>query len=112
MDESEHGELMAFFPPEKLRPQQIEIDESTESCDSPEIRRRLDRIEKNYQQLNEVLIDIESKLSTDERLVALDNDDVDFESEFGIRPKRKWRSAKTKPKKSQKSTSSHPRKPR
>jgi hypothetical protein len=103
---------MAFFSPEKLRPRPIEIDESTAGCDSPDIQRRLDRIEQNYRQLDAVLGDIEDKLSKDDRLTALDNDQIDFESEFGIKPKRKWRPAKTKPKRRRKSTSAHPRKPR
>lgn len=103
---------MAFFSPEKLQPRQIEIDESTADCDSPDIQRRLDRIEQNYRRLDAVLIDIEDKLSKDDRLAALDNDQIDFESEFGIKPKRKWRPAKTKRNRRQKSASGHPRKPR
>ncbi len=106
------GKNMAFFSPEKLRPRPIEIDESTAGCDSPDIQRRLDRIEQNYRQLDAVLGDIEDKLSKDDRLTALDNDQIDFESEFGIKPKRKWRPAKTKPKRRRKSASAHPRKPR
>ena len=102
---------MAFFSPEKLQRRRIEIDQSTATSDSPEIKRRLNRIEQNYQQLDEVLVDIENKLAQDERLAALDNQDVDFESEFGVKPKRKWRSAKKRNKR-QKTSSGRPRKPR
>jgi nitrate/nitrite-specific signal transduction histidine kinase len=102
---------MAFFSPEKLQRRRIEIDQSTATSDSPEIKRRLNRIEQNYQQLDEVLVDIENKLAQDERLAALDNQDVDFESEFGVKPKRKWRSAEKRNKR-QKTSSGRPRKPR
>ena len=74
----------------------IEIDHSSPSSDSPEIRKRLDRIEQNYLQLEEILSKLESKIASDERLVAMDNDEIDFESEFGIKRKRKWRPAKSK----------------
>jgi hypothetical protein len=111
---------MTLFSSEKLRPRQIEIDDSTANCDSPEMRKRLDRIARNYNQLDQVLVDLESKLDTDERLAALDDKAFDFESEFGVKPKRKWRKskprAKTKKTSSQaragKSKSGNPKKPR
>ena len=107
---------MTLFSSEKLRPRQIEIDDSTANCDSPEMRKRLDRIERNYSQLDQVLVDLESKLDADERLTALDDKDFDFESEFGVKPKRKWR-PRPKPKTSSraragKSKSGNPKKPR
>ena len=80
---------MAFHPAEKLRSRTIEIDLTTSTCDSPEMQQRLDRIEANYDELDSVLVDIESKLALDERLVALEDGDIDFEAEFGIKPKRK-----------------------
>ncbi len=104
---------MAFHPAEKLRPRKIEIDLSSSTCDSLEIQQRLDRIEANYDQLDTVLGDIETKIAQDERLSALDNGDVDFEAEFGIKPKRKWRSSKPKSKQKRcKAKSADPRKPR
>jgi len=102
---------MAFHPAEKLRPRRIEIDLSLSTCDSPEIQQRLNRIEANYDQLDTVLVDIENKLALDERLAALEDGDIDFEAEFGIKPKRKWRSPKAK-KKSRSRKSANPRKPR
>lgn len=104
---------MAFHSAEKLRPRKIEIDLSSSTCDSPDIQQRLDRIEANYDQLDTVLVDIETKIALDERLAALDDGDVDFEAEFGIKPKRKWRSPKPKSKKKRRSAeSADPRKPR
>ena len=104
---------MAFHPAEKLRPRKIKIDLSSSTCDSPEIQQRLDRIEANYDQLDTVLIDIENKIALDERLSALDDGTVDFEAEFGIKPKRKWRPAKPKAKRKRRSPkSANPRKPR
>ena len=104
---------MAFHSAEKLRPRKIEIDLSSSTCDSPEIQQRLDRIEANYDQLDTVLVDIENKIALDERLSALDDGNVDFEAEFGIKPKRKWRPAKPKAKRKRRSAkSANPRKPR
>ena len=102
---------MAFHSAEKLRSRKIEIDVSSSTCDSPEMQQRLDRIEANYDQLDSVLVDIEGKLALDERLVALESGDVDFEAEFGIKPKRKWRAPKAKQKK-RSTKSANPRKPR
>ena len=102
---------MAFHPAEKLRSRRIKIDLSSSTCDSPDIQQRLDRIEANYDQLDIVLVDIENKIALDERLSALDDDNVDFEAEFGIKPKRKWRPAKTK-RKRRSAKSANPRKPR
>ena len=102
---------MAFHSAEKLRPRLIEIDLSSSTCASPEIQQRLDRIQANYNQLDTALVDIESKLALDERLAALDDDNIDFESEFGVKPKRKWRSAKVK-RKVRSTKSANPRKPR
>jgi len=107
---------MTLFSSEKLRPRQIEIDDSAVNCDSPEMQKRLDRIARNYNQLDQVLVDLEAKLNTDERLAALDDKDFDFESEFGIKPKRKWRSrpkSKTSSRsRASKSKSGNPKKPR
>ena len=108
---------MAFFSPEKLQPRTIEVDNSTPTCNSPEMQKRLERIEQNYAELNLVLEQLEGKLETDERLVAIDQGDVDFEAEFGVKPKRKWRPAKAKPKsksrrRTTKAKSADPKKPR
>lgn len=108
---------MAFFRPERLRRKTIEVDESTPNCNSPEMQKRIDRIEQNYAELDIVLGQLESKLEADERLVAIDDRDFDFEAEFGIKPKRKWRPAKPKKKSKKravrsKAKSVDPKKPR
>lgn len=114
---------MAFFSPKKLERRMIEVDASTSTSESPEMQKRLARIEQNYDRLNDVLTDLESKISADERLQAMDDTNVDFEAEFGIKPKRKWRSPAKKTPKKRKSTrrsstptastsSANPRKPR
>ena len=64
---------MAFyFDESKLQPKTIEIDLSAVTCDSPEVKRRMDRIETNYQQLDEVLGQLEIKLGKNETLKASD----------------------------------------
>jgi hypothetical protein len=108
---------MTFFSPEKLKRRQIEIDSSTASCDSPEVKKRLARIQDNYRQLNEILADLESKIESDERLKAIDDAEIDFESAYGIKKKRKWRPAKTKASRKTKAkrvsaAAANPKKPR
>ena len=110
-DSLTQSQRMAFHSVENLRPRTIDIDLSSSTCDSPEIQQRLDRIQANYDQLDTALVDIENKLALDERLAALDDDNVDFESEFGIKPKRKWRSPKAN-RKRRPTRSANPRKPR
>ncbi len=104
---------MTFFSPEKLKQRRIEIDTTQVSSNSPEVQRRLDRIQENYQQLDEILSEMESKIAGDERLKAIDDANVDFEATFGIKKKRKWRPAKPKAKSKRRTTKSvDPRKPR
>ena len=88
----------------------ISIDSSTSSCESPEVKKRLDRIHDNYRQLDAILADLESKIESDERLKAIDNAEIDFEAAYGIKKKRKWRPAKAKAK--SKTRSTRPKKPR
>ncbi|MEM9940973.1 MAG: hypothetical protein AAF939_05250, partial [Planctomycetota bacterium] len=106
--------IMAFFPPDRLKSRNIEIDETNVSAESPDVQRRLQRIESNYVQLDEILAELETKISSNERLKAIDEATPDdFELTFGIRRKRKWKSASSKktPKQSRR-RSSGPRKPR
>lgn len=111
---------MAFFTPEKLKRRKIVVDESAISCDSVEVKNRLNRIEDNYEKLDSILAELELKMATDERLKAIDaSTPDDFESTFGIKQKRKWRPAKKKKKRKtdasarrSKSKSADPRKPR
>ena len=83
---------MTFFSADKLKPRRIEIDSSRIHSDSPEVLKRLERIQENYEQLDSILAELESKIESDERLNAIDNADVDFEITFGVKKKRKWRS--------------------
>jgi hypothetical protein len=110
---SRYAIQMTFFTPDKLRRRKIEIDRSVIHSDSPEVQKRLDRIQENYQQLNAILIDLESKIQSDERLKAIDDENVDFEQTFGVKKKRKWRPANPKAKSKRRSArSSNPKKPR
>jgi hypothetical protein len=104
---------MTFFTPENLRRRRIEIDRSVISSDSAEVQNRLDRIQANYQQLEAILDDLELKIESDERLKAIDDENIDFEQTFGVKKKRKWRPAKPKAKtKRSAPRSANPKKPR
>lgn len=59
---------MPFFNAEKLKRRRIEIDRSEITSDSPEVQKRLGRIDANYQQLDSLLTDIETTISGDEWL--------------------------------------------
>ena len=107
--------LMTFFSAEKLKPRRIEIDSSRIGSNCPEVQKRLDRIQENYEQLESILAEMESKIERDERLKAIDDAEIDFETLYGVKKKRKWRSAKPKAKsksKRQTSASTDPQKPR
>lgn len=80
---------MAFFPAEKLKQRRIEIDLSAKTCDSPEVQKKLDRIDANYQRLDSMLADIEDTISGDQRLSAINASikTVDIRKT----KKRKWR---------------------
>lgn len=102
---------MAFFSPGKLKPRKIEVDQSAISCDSPEVQKRLDRIESNYEQLDTILANLEAKMASDERLKAIDESSAaDFEQTFGVKRKRKWKPAKKS--RTRKRRSAGPNKPR
>lgn len=108
---------MTFFSPDKLKPRKIVADHSSASCDSPQVKMRLDRIDENYRQVDSILAELELKIAGDERLKAIDDANVDFEQTYGIKKKRKWRSAKPKAKSKAKSrrrstSSADPKKPR
>jgi len=99
--------MMNLFATNKLKSRKIEIDQSDLCAESPEVRRRLDRISQNYDKLDSVLEQLEAKMKADDRLSAFDGDDANFELTFGIKRKRKWRSTKSKSK-----STRRPRKPR
>ena len=90
---------MAFFSPEKLKRKKIEVDNSAINSLSPKVHKRLERIEVNYQQLDQILAELELKMASDERLQAIDQSNAeDFEATFGVKRKRKWRTPKPKSK--------------
>jgi NH3-dependent NAD+ synthetase len=76
-------------------------------AESPEVRKRLDRISQNYEELDSILEQLEAKMQADDRLSAFEGDDAKFELTFGIKRKRKWRPTKAKSK-----SAGRPRKPR
>ena len=82
---------MAFFPPEKLNPRKISIDSQQISATSPEIERRLARIAENYDRLNGVLAELESRMDSNQNLQALDDEALDFEATSGFKQKRRRR---------------------
>jgi len=104
---------MTFFTPDKLRRRKIEIDRSVISSDSPEVQQRLDRIQENYRELDAILVELELKIQSDERLKAIDEAHVELEQTLTIKKKRKWRTAKSKTKPKRQATgSANPKKPR
>lgn len=85
---------MAFFSEKKLRRFLIEIDDSGLRSDSPEIQKRMDRIEENYGRLNEVLASLEDRFENDDSFLSLFPDGVEQEFELPKKKKRKWRPRK------------------
>ena len=85
---------MAFFPAEKLKQRRIEIDLSSKTCDSPDVQKRLDRIDANYQRLDSMLGDIENTISNDQRLSEI-NASIKTVN-IRKKKKRKWRPNKSR----------------
>ena len=46
----------------------LELDSESVSCKSPDVVRRLERIESNYQKLDAILTDLERKISREAKL--------------------------------------------
>ena len=59
---------MAFFTEEKLQRRPIEIERASVSSLSPEVQKRLQRINDNYQAFDEVFADVEATIERDEHL--------------------------------------------
>lgn len=59
---------MAFG--KKYKPRSIKIESAPVDHDSPAVQQRLDRIARNYQKLDEVLCDLESRIELDDRLTS------------------------------------------
>lgn len=107
---------MSFFGKD-LIPRKIEIDSSTLTSESDEVRSRLDRIDANYQKLSEILGDLETRIDADEQLRAINEtiDDAALESSENqsAKKKRKWRPSKsTKAGSRSRRKSAGPNKPR
>ena len=85
---------MAFFSDKKLRRFRIEIDDSGMKSDSPEIQKRMDRIEENYGRLDEVLAELEDRFENDESFLSLFPEGAEPEFELPKKKKRKWRPRK------------------
>ncbi|MDG1875412.1 MAG: hypothetical protein P8J27_15975 [Mariniblastus sp.] len=108
---------MAFFSREKLKPKKILVERSGVSSNSPEVQKRLSRIENNYQELDAILAELELKMANDDRLRAINEFDAEeFEATFGVKRKRKWRPDKPKSKRAsvnrRRIMSADPKKPR
>lgn len=72
------GEFMANFG-RKTSVGKIEIDTDSVHADSPEMKKRFDRIATNYDKLNEVLAELEFKIAQDERLRPVKQAPVELE---------------------------------
>ena len=59
---------MAFG--KKYKPRKIKIESASVDNDSPAVQKRLDRIARNYQKLDEVFNDLETRIELDERLTS------------------------------------------
>ncbi len=106
---------MSFFGKD-IDPKKIEIDSSTLTSDSDEVRSRLERIGANYQKLSEILVDLETRIEKDDRLRAI-NETIDEASlepaEGGLKRKKKWRPKNaTKTRAGSRRKSAGPNKPR
>lgn len=80
---------MAFFSAEKLKHRRIEIDHTAMTCDSPDVQKRLNRIDANYQQLDSKLAEIEDTISSDQRLSEINASIKTVD--IAKKKKRKWR---------------------
>ena len=60
---------MTFFG-KTLKSKRIEIDTTSLNSDSPELQKRLDRIEGNYAKLDDILTNLEARFELDDRLAA------------------------------------------
>ena len=75
---------MAFFG-KSLESRKININPDSTRSDDPEMQKRLDRIESNFDRLDQVLTDLEARIELDERL-SVEMDPA--AEEFSIRQKK------------------------
>lgn len=66
----------------------IKIDTTNASSDSPEIKKRLDRISDNYQKLDVILSDLETRFETDERLKTTFEMNGELEGQDSVDPQK------------------------
>jgi hypothetical protein len=85
---------------------QVSIEPNDVSSTAPELQKRIERIVRNFQQLNTLLNDIETKIQSDERLKAIDDSIQEVELNIDGR-RRRWRTRQTNS-----NRPSLPRKPR
>jgi uncharacterized protein Yka (UPF0111/DUF47 family) len=84
----------------------VSIEPNSVSSEAPDLRRRMVRIATHFQQLDELLDEVENKIQSDERLKAIDDSIQEVELTIDGR-RRRWRPRKRCQKKS-----APPRKPR
>ena len=77
---------MSFFG-KSLSHRKIVVDQRATSADSPDMIKRLDRIESNYLRLNDILTELEAKFELDERLVIEAGDDPDQDNSLPRQPR-------------------------
>lgn len=71
---TQNGGMAFYFDESKLQRRVIEIDHSAITCDSPDVKKRMDRIESNFVELDEVLERMESKIATNSTLLRRDEE--------------------------------------
>lgn len=76
------------------------------SSNTPQLQKRMERIESNFQQLDCLLNEVETMIQSDERLKAIDDSILEVELTVDGR-RRRWR-----PRKSKSSKPNRPGKPR
>lgn len=67
--------------------QHISVDTDTVRADDPKVQQRLERIEKNYSKLDQVMSELEAKIELDERL-TVSQDEVPVETSKRVRKKK------------------------
>ena len=66
---------MTFFG-KSIKSRKIDINKESVSSDDPEMQKRLDRIESNFDRLDAILTDLETRFDLDERLVTQAEEDA------------------------------------
>ena len=61
----------------KYQSRRITIDTQGTSADSPDVQKRLERIRQNYLRLDEILVELETRIEFDDRLAEIMEHDQD-----------------------------------